>query len=156
MIEVLSAPVLLKAVDFLFGEATKIIQERRDRRKKQEQSSNLSTDVEEKIISTSVEGRTVDNIVQSKDFALQQKIDERIWLNSEAEVRHLLSLLEVHTRNYYLAKEQYAKWGSALVPPIILTNLTEAEDQTTETIEKLRNSVSKIYGKRVVVPEVEQ
>ena len=70
MIEVLSAPVLLKAVDFLFGEATKIIQERRDRRKKQEQSSNLSTDVEEKIISTSVEERTVDNIVLSKDFAL--------------------------------------------------------------------------------------
>jgi hypothetical protein len=66
-----------------------------------------------------------------------------------------LSLLETYTRNYYLAKEQYAKHGSALVPPIIVHNLAEAEDGVATTIQELESVLTTMYGKKVVASEIE-
>ncbi len=151
MIEAFSIPVLIKAVDFLFEEATKILQERRDRRKGQQE-------VEKAEIATQ---RSVDEpqaivAIQSKDVALSQMIDKALWADKEAEVTHLLCLLEVHTRNYYITREQYAKWGSALVPPVIVHNLNEAEDEVAHTTRKLQDVLSSVYGKKVVIPEMEQ
>jgi hypothetical protein len=65
------------------------------------------------------------------------------------EVQHLVRLLETYSRNYYLAKEQYAKWGSALVPAIIVSNLNEAENSMLETIKRLEDTLSKVYQKDV-------
>jgi len=59
-------------------------------------------------------------------------------------------LLETYSRNYYLAKEQYAKWGSALVPPIIVSNMNEAENSMLETIKRLEIILSKVYKKDII------
>jgi hypothetical protein len=59
-------------------------------------------------------------------------------------------LLETYSRNYQLSKEQYAKWGSALVPPIIVSNLTEAENAVLETLQKLEDTLSKVYEKDII------
>ncbi len=80
---------------------------------------------------------------------LASKIDESLWRNHEMEVQHLVRLLETYTRNYQLAKEQYAKWGSALVTPIIVSNLNEAENSVFETIKKLEVVLSKVYAKDI-------
>jgi hypothetical protein len=64
-------------------------------------------------------------------------------------VQHLVRLLETYSRNYYIAREQYAKWGSALVPPIILHNLTEAENSMMGTLKKLEGVLSKVYKKDI-------
>jgi hypothetical protein len=48
-----------------------------------------------------------------------------------------------------LAKEQYAKWGSALVPPIIVSNMNEAENSMLETIKQLETVLSKVYKKEI-------
>ena len=61
----------------------------------------------------------------------------------------MVRLLETYSRNYHLTKEQYAKWGSALVPPIIVSNLKEAEDSVLETIKKLEATLSKVYKKDI-------
>jgi len=63
--------------------------------------------------------------------------------------------MEIYTRNYHLAKEQYAKWGSALVPPVILHNLEEAEDAVAKTTRKLQALLVNVYGKPIFVPELE-
>jgi hypothetical protein len=65
------------------------------------------------------------------------------------EVKHLVRLLETYSRNYYITKEQYAKWGSALVPPIILHNMTDAENSMIGTIKQLEIVLSKVYKKDV-------
>jgi hypothetical protein len=87
---------------------------------------------------------------------MTQMIDEKRWLNEEAEVKHLLSLLEIYSQNYRLAKEQYSMWGKGLVPPIVVHNLTEAEDGIAITTKKLQVVLSKIYAKDVVAPEVDE
>jgi len=58
-------------------------------------------------------------------------------------------LLETYSRNYHLTKEQYAKWGSALVPPIIVHNMTEAENSMLDTIQRLETVLSKVYKKDI-------
>jgi hypothetical protein len=153
MIEAFSIPILLKAVDFLFEESRKILQERRERRQAQQEADTPEPEVTAQPAGNEL--KAVD-VIQSRDVALSQKIDEAMWAASEAEIKHLLSLLEVHTQNYYLAKEQYAKWGSALVPPIIVNNLTEAENEIIATTKRLQAALSKVYGKKVTIPEIDQ
>jgi len=45
MLETVTIPILLKAVEFLFGEGSKILQERRERRRKQQVSQQKRSDV---------------------------------------------------------------------------------------------------------------
>jgi hypothetical protein len=80
---------------------------------------------------------------------LTSRINEIRWKDHELEVQHLVRMLETHSRNYHLASEQFAKWGSALVPPIIVHNMTEAENSMVETLKKLEDVLSKVYEKDI-------
>jgi hypothetical protein len=148
MLETAAIPMLLKAVDFLFGEGSKILQERRERRmaqdKMEENKENAMPVVDES------------NVIQSKDVILAEPVLESKWLDSKAKIDHLLKLLEIHTKNYYLAKEKYAKWGSELVPSIIIHNLDESENEIAKVSKELQDLLSNIYAKKVIVPEVEE
>ena len=151
MIEAVGIPILLKAVDFLFEEGKKILQERRERRKAEQDVEVTMPEMTGKSLPSEVK---VSDTIDTKEVAKSQKISESAWLNSEAKIKHLMSLLEIHTKNYYLAKEQYAKWGSSLVPPIIVNNLTEEEDAVVETMKTLQLELGKVYGKKVILQEV--
>jgi hypothetical protein len=145
MLDAIQLPILLKAIDFIFDEGRKILEERRERRslnanppasEPQEEAKELTLPEPEKAEAL-------------KQNLIASKIDEIVWQNHEMEVQHLVRLLETYSRNYYLAKEQYAKWGSALVPPIILSNMDEAENSMLETIKRLEDTLSKVYQKDV-------
>jgi ribosomal protein S8E len=145
MIDAIQVPILLKAIDFVFEEGRKILEERRERRKMNDASKTEVEELPKEIIALPViQGQEV------KRDLLASKIDDLSWLNHEEEVQHLVRLLEIHSRNYHLAKEQYAKWGSALVPPIIMHNMTEAENSMLETIERLQAVLSKVYKKDII------
>ena len=145
MIDTIQLPILMKAIDFVFDEGRKILEERRERRKMQDTSAK--GEVEEQAKETAVIELEKKNEI--KQDLLASKIDEILWKNHEMEVQHLVRLLETYSRNYYLSKEQYAKWGSALVPPIIVSNLQEAENSMLETIKQLENILSKVYKKEI-------
>ena len=145
MIDPTQLPILLKAIDFVFDEGRKILDERRERRKSQESAQNAG-EPEPQAEPVPPEPEKVTEIKQD---LLTSKVDEVLWQNHEMEVQHLVRLLETYTRNYHLTKEQYAKWGSALVPPIIVSNLKEAEDSVIETIKKLETTLSKVYKKDI-------
>src|SRR5215211_5411953 len=140
MIDPIQVPILLKAIDFVFEEGKKILQERRERRKLNESPPQSGVQEPQKEI-TPVQSEQMAEVKQS---LLASKIEDQSWLNHEEEVQHLVRLLDTYSRNYYLAKEQYAKWGSALVPPIIMHNLTDAENSMIETIERLQTVLSKV------------
>jgi len=145
MIDAVQLPILLKAVDFVFEEGRKILAERRERRKLNDSSAESETHTEAKEID-SPEPAKADEFKQN---LLSTKIDEILWQNHEEDVKHLVRLLETYSRNYHLASEQYAKWGSALVPPIIVHNMTDAENSMLETIQKLEIILSKVYKKDI-------
>lgn len=145
MIDAIQIPILLKAIDFIFDEGRRILDERRERRK-------LSIPAESSQTPEPAGEPAPAEIQQAnevKQELLTSKIDEILWQNHEMEVKHLVRLLETYSRNYQLASEQYAKWGSALVPPIIVHNMTEAENAMVQTMEKLEAVLSKIYKKDI-------
>lgn len=145
MIDPTQLPILLKAIDFVFDEGRKILEERRERRKNSE-SAHTSEAPEPAQESTPAETQVIN---ETKQDLLSSKIDEILWQNHELEVKHLVKLLETYSRNYHLASEQYAKWGSALVPPIIVHNMTEAENSMIDTVQRLEAVLSKVYKKDI-------
>lgn len=153
MIDPIQLPILLKAIDFVFEEGHKILEERRERRKTSEkQEIPSTTPVQEPAqaeIQKPAEAVALVEKEPSRQELLAAKIDEIRWQNHEMEVQHLVRLLETYSRNYQLAKEQYAKWGSALVPPIIVSNLNEAENSVFETIKQLEAVLSKVYERDI-------
>lgn len=151
-LQTITIPILLKAVDFLFGEGSEILQERRERRSI---GHDVTLDKPQTLLATDEE-MAGSLAIETREDALSHPIVEATWSVSEAKIKHLLRLMEIHIRNYYLAKEQYAKWGSALVPPIIASNLTEAENEIAKTAQDLQTELGKVYGMKVAVPEVQQ
>ena len=151
MLDPIQIPILLKAVDFVFDEGRKLLEERRERRKTSEASAaSAPTQAGEtpeptpEAAQAEVEARN-----ETKQELLTSKIDGILWKNHEAEVQHLVRLLETYSRNYHLASEQYAKWGDALVPPIIVNNMTQAENAMADTLKKLEAVLSKVYEKDI-------
>lgn len=147
MIDVAQLPILLKAVDFVFDEGRKILEERRERRKADAASQDVKGQEQEPAKEAAP--AEVQEQAKVKQELVSSKIDEIVWKDHETEVKHLVKLLETYSHNYHLAREQYAKWGSALVPPIILHNMTEAENSMLETIKKLESVLSKVYKKEI-------
>jgi hypothetical protein len=145
MIDPTQLPILLKAIDFVFDEGRKILEERRERRKTGD-SAPTSENQEPAKEMTPVQVQEKNEIKQD---LITSKIDEILWKNHELEVQHLVKLLETYSRNYHIASEQYAKWGSALVPPIIVHNMTEAENSMIETIQRLETVLAKVYKKDI-------
>ena len=145
MIDVAQLPILLKAIDFIFDEGRKILEERRERRK----AEAAPQDVKGPEPAEGAAPAEEQNQAEVRHELVSSKIDEIVWKDHEAEVTHLVKLLETYSHNYHLASEQYAKWGSALVPPIILHNMTEAENSMLETIKKLESVLSKVYKKEI-------
>ncbi len=143
MIDAIQLPILLKAIEFVFDEGHKILEERRERRKAQENPPQAEPQPAEETAVVQVQNPP------TKQDLLAAKIDEILWKDHETDVQHLVRLLEIYSRNYQLAKEQYAKWGSALVPPIIANNLSEAENAMLATIKQLEGVLSKIYEKDI-------
>lgn len=152
MLDPVAIPILTQVLTFLFGEGSKILQERRERRKAQQEVERP----EPQSAPAQPAPTHAANALQSKEAVLSAPLDTTAWRNSEADIKHLMSLLEIYTRNYYLAREQYAKWGSALVPPIIVNNLIEAEDAVRKTMQDLQAILSKVYAQKVTVSAIEQ
>ena len=146
MIDPAQLPLLLKAIDFVFEEGHKILEERRERRKKMNDAPPESEDSDPAKELVSLKPEEEKEIRQD---LLTSKIDELLWQNHQLEIQHLVKLLETYSRNYHLTKEQYAKWGDALVPPIIVHNMQEAESSMIETIKQLETVLSKVYKKDI-------
>ena len=144
MLDPVQLPILMKAIDFVFDEGRKILEERRERRKRNDHPSESESHepVKEEITPFMLEREGV-----VKQDLLTSKIDELPWQNNEEEVKHLVRLLETHSRNYHIASEQYAKWGSELVPPIIVHRMTDAENSVLETVKRLEIILAKVYKK---------
>jgi hypothetical protein len=148
MLDPIQLPILLKAIDFIFEEGRKILEERRERRKMSAPAQSGESPEPAPEIPDATSAETPENNEIKQDL-LTSKIDEILWQDHELEVQHLVRLLETYSRNYHLTSEQYAKWGSALVPPIIVHNMNEAENSMVETLKQLEGVLSKVYKKEI-------
>ena len=145
MIDPTQLPILMKAIEFVFDEGRRILEERRERRKRLEHLPSAETAGTPPDLAV----REPEKEIEIKQDLLASRVDEVLWQNHEQEIQHLVRLLETYSRNYHLAREQYAKWGDALVPPIIVNNLADAENSMIDTLKRLELVLSKVYKKDI-------
>ncbi len=143
MIDPTQLPILLKAIDFVFDEGRKILEERRERRRAVDAPQDTQEPAKE---ITPPEAEEVQDI---KRDLLASKIEEKMWQDHQKEIEHLVRLLEKHTNNYYTLKEQHAEWGSSLAPPYNLRQMKEKENSIIETRRQLEIVLSKVYQKDI-------
>ena len=86
---------------------------------------------------------------------LPEQINQAMLARQQGEIEHLVSLMEIHTRNFRSAEQQYAKWGDALVPPIVLNNLDTEGAAVELTMRRLQTLVSEVYGADIAIPELD-
>jgi len=149
MIDPTQLPILLKAIDFVFDEGRKILEERRERRKTSDSAPTSENQESAKETTPAV----IQEKSELKQDLLASKIDEILWKNHELELQHLVTMLEKHTKYYYMLKEQAAQWGSALVPPVIMLQIEERENLILETRKQLEIVLSKVYKKDITPNE---
>jgi hypothetical protein len=141
MIEVVAVPILVKAVDFLFDECRNILKERRTRTEQQDKNNAKFKD--ESLVSTG------EKIISSGEEALRMSIEESIWKEMENEVKHLVEILEIQKKNYYLHMKQYEIYGDADVPQRIMHSVEKDEQGIADTGNKLQLALSKIYKAKI-------
>ena len=147
MLETIQIPLLLKAIDFVFDEGRKILEERRERRKTNESVPEIKEiDPEPAKEVVPLEPEKINEIKQD---LISSKIDELLWRNYQREIESLVTQLEKHTQNYYTLKEQEAEWGTALIPPVIASQIRTKENAIIETRQRLETALSKVYKKDI-------
>jgi hypothetical protein len=143
--EVSIPPILLNSIEFLFGEGGKIIDEIQARR---ELDQEMRTD---ENTSDLFFNSNATKSISSKNAALSSFFREDFWTDLEPRVKQILSLINIHKKNYYLFKKQYALFGgAAFVPPITVNSLTQAEDEIVKNTKELQEILSKVYEKQIM------
>jgi hypothetical protein len=158
MLEAAAFPLLMKAIDFLFDEGRRILQERGERKAAYQQEGDtmaISSDLANSSQQQWNTDQPAPDVIDTKEDILRHQISQATWTTHEKEIRHLLSLLEVYQKNYWLAKEQHARWGIELVPSIVVHRLEEAENNVAETMTKLCSRLSIVAGKPIVIAELQ-
>src|ERR1051325_10272376 len=83
MLEAAALPVLLKAVDWIFGESSKVLQERRERAKearRQLPEAALTPPESREPLGS--------DAITAREAALHEPIEETLWRNAERHVKH--------------------------------------------------------------------
>jgi hypothetical protein len=162
-LEAAAVVILTKAIDFLFEQGAEILRFRRER-KKGETTLAPTHEPEPPAMppppagaeGTPDDTKEAGGTVATREELMRREIDQAMLERNEGEIRHLLTLQEIHTKNYHLAREQYAKWGDALVPPIIANNLENEERALAEVMNELRTKVEEVYQTKIEIPDLDQ
>jgi hypothetical protein len=136
MIEALLVPVVKRAVDFLFDEGREILRSHLDRGDTAARPADGGH-----LLPSNVTGV----LATTKDDALRRKLDETSVARHRDELEHLLRLQEIQSRNYHLAKEQEAMWGSELVPSLIRNRIVASEKELSDTASRIREVLDDVY-----------
>lgn len=158
MIEAIAVPILVKAIEFLFDESKKILEERKIRRQAELETSTSNNLGQQKMGQSSESIAATDlptKLIDTKQNTLNTKIDETRLKSVEKDLAHLLGLCEIFKSNLYNAKEKYARFGRDYAPPHLLYEIKENEEGLLDSTRKINKLLSQIYEKEIIVPNLD-
>jgi transposase len=112
-IEVVAVPILMKAVDFLFGEAKKILEERRAARQKDKQSVAAPPDIP--------------LLNESKEIVVRRKVSEELVKRQEQALQGLLDEIAIYQQNLQRLQKRVALEGGMDFAPVSVVNQLRAQ-----------------------------
>lgn len=131
LVELFAIPVVLKAVDFLFGEAKEIMGARRKARQKPDSEAASPPDIP--------------LLEQSKETVLNRKISQELAEQQVAEIEALLSQIEIYQKNRRRLDKRVALEGGIDYAPIgVVNQLYVQEDAILENSKELADLLSSL------------
>jgi hypothetical protein len=128
MIETVAIPILMRAVDFLFDEAKKILQERRAARQSTERQVAPPPDIP--------------LLDQDKQTILERQVSEELAARQESAIQGLLEEIAIYQRNYQRLSKRVALDGGRDYAPLGVVNQLEIqEDAILERSQRLAEIV---------------
>lgn len=133
----LAMSIIAKAVDFLFNEASKILQQSRSIDKDPaKKGKNPKSDI------PTVEKNSILNSI-TPDF-------------NAKELKHCLNLIDKYTKNVHAFENQIAIYGGKeLAPPDLVRKLEISQETLKENIYKLKDLLEKASNQEILLPSLE-
>lgn len=137
-LEPVAGAVLTKAIDFLFDQAGKLMEERRENRKKAGEPEDTPQPPAGARPATKDEMASKPKPVVLKD------------VNQELE--HCLTMIEMYRRNKRNIEVAIAAYGGfTLAPRINQNELLDTENNIKQWSQKLKNLVEQVYGQKIML-----
>jgi len=131
MIDPLAVPILMKAVDFLFDEAKKILEERRAARQSAERQVAPPPEIP--------------LLEQDKAVVLKRRVSEELAARQEGAIKALLDEIAIYQSNYQrLSKRVALEGGRDYAPVGVLNQLEAQEDAILERSQRLAQIVDEV------------
>lgn len=137
-LEPIFTAALTKAVDFLFGEAKELMDERRKAREQLHEDDDTPP----------LKGE----ITKKEDLPSPQQISTKnIHLQDfPEEVKHVLGLIEGYRRNRRFTEEKVQFYGGLVQSPTAVRNeILETDKMIKQNIQRLKNLVQKVYSHQI-------
>ena len=135
----IAVAALTKAVDFLFDQAGKLMEERRESRKKRGEEDDTP------VIQSDTKITTKDEVLswQPKQIRLKDTPDE---------VKHCLTMIEQYRKNKRYTDATISQFGGFNLAPINVRNesITQ-EEQIKEWTYKLKEVIEDAYGHKITI-----
>jgi len=132
----LSVSIIVKAVDFLFDQASKILQERRNTsRGAVSKENNPKSDIP----------------TTEKSFILNSITSD---INTR-EIQHCLKLIDMYTKNVHAYEIQIAIKGGEVLAPHLVAILEIEREKLQENIYKLKGLLEKATNRKIILPGLE-
>ena len=148
MLEAWQVPLVTQAIELLFDAGKLLIEHMKRKEVAQEDTQNITPHKTDDV------NAPVEEKILSKEDALKAYVMENAFNQNREEISHLVNLVSIYYKNYRLSAEKYAKWGDALVPPIIVHEMDDAEAHLSENLIQLRKILEKVTGKRIEAKEL--
>jgi hypothetical protein len=138
-LEPVAVAALTKGVDFLFDQAGRILEERREARKMRGDQVDAPTSTTNHMSTTKEEVR-----------AWQPKT---VYLKDiPQEINHCLDMIHQHRTNKRYTEDSISQYGNFKTAPVYLRNeLRIEEDEIEKWIRKLKQLIEEVYGHKIVV-----
>jgi hypothetical protein len=142
MIDPTALPILMKAIDFIFGEGSKILQERRERRQREE---GQNQEAKKNELAPEETG-----LVASKSDLLAKTVNEKRWKMHESDVESILEQIKHYKGRRNLAMKRYAIQGIN-VGYETLQEIEETENEIEKAMKELEVLLSEVFHEKISV-----
>jgi hypothetical protein len=132
----IAVAALTKAVDFLFDQAGKLMEERRESRKKRGEDDDTAPKTK----------------ITTKEEVLSWQPKNIYLKDIPQEVKHCLTMIETYRTNKRYTDATIAQFGGFNLAPINIRNeLITQEEEIKNWTQKLKELIEKAYGHRIVI-----
>jgi len=144
-----SLMILTQTVGFLFGEAGKLLEERRAARKERGEKDEAKVSNNESSLDHTETISSPDKLNSLKPNTLQLQ-------DMRDEMEHCLSLIHQYRENKRLLETQAAQYGGFASAPLITQNqIKHAEQEIYNNCQKLKRLVEEVYNREIIIKGLE-